>query len=125
MVAHNPCLTRSGHFNKWRAIALARRSRYCATAIKNGRVSAAVTPVAPTISLLTWVKCPASMLRDGHYIGSVAAAVTRSRLCSLAFTSWASAARHCGHQLKKRVRACLLLVPKVSSTNKAEQCAAL
>jgi len=43
---------------------------------RNGRVSAAVTTVAPTISLLTWVKCPASMLRDGHYNGSVAAAVT-------------------------------------------------
>ena len=42
----------------------------------NGRVSAAVTTVAPTISLLTWVKCPASMLRDGHYNGRVSAAVT-------------------------------------------------
>ena len=43
---------------------------------RNGRVSAAVTTVAPTISLLTWVKCPASMLRDGHYNGRVSAAVT-------------------------------------------------
>ena len=35
----------------------------------NGRVSAAVTTVAPKINLLTWVKCPASVLRDGYYKG--------------------------------------------------------
>ena len=42
----------------------------------NGSVSAAVTMVAPTISLLKWAKCPASMLHDGHYNGRVSAAVT-------------------------------------------------
>jgi hypothetical protein len=42
----------------------------------NGSVSAAVTTVAPTISLLTRVKCPASMLRDGHYNDNASAAVT-------------------------------------------------
>jgi hypothetical protein len=91
----------------------------------NGRVSAAVTTVAPTISLLTWVKCPASMLRDGHYNGRVSAAVTRSRICSLAFALWVSAARHRSFQLKEHVRACLPLVPKVRSTTKAGKCAAL
>jgi hypothetical protein len=49
----------------------------------------------------------------------------RPRLSSLAFTSWASAARHRGQQLKEHVRACLPLVPMVSSTTKAGQCAAL
>ena len=91
----------------------------------NGRVSAAVTTVAPTISILTWVKCPESMLRDGHYNGRVSAAVTtaspmQSYLHVVGLgrsTMWAS--------IEERVRACLLLVPKVSSTNKAEQCAAL
>ena len=175
----------------------------------NGRVSAAVTTVAPTISLLTWVKCPASMLRDGHYNSRVSAAVTTVSPMQFCLhvvglgrsTSWASIkrarqsapasraegelhqqgcpkdasqrtrakgrepkvasqrtraegrepkdasqrtrakgrepkdashrtrakgrARHCGQQLKGHVRACLLLVPKVNSTNKAEQGVAL
>ena len=90
----------------------------------NGRVSAAVTR-SRICSFATGLGRPASLLRDGHYNSRVSAAVTTVSLYSLAFALWASAARHRRHQLKEHVRACLLLVPKVSSTNKAEQCVAL
>ena len=90
----------------------------------NGRVSAAVTR-SRICSFAAGLGRPASLLRDGHYNSRVSAAVTTVLLCSLAFALWASAARHRRHQLKEHVRACLPLVPKVSSTTKAGQCAAL
>ena len=108
---------------KWRANALAWRSRYCPAA------ASAVASQLPLhrcfYSPLTWVKCPASLLRDGRFSGRVSAAASAVLLqtftprassarvvrcattasavasqlplqwcfCSLAFTSWASAAR--------------------------------
>jgi hypothetical protein len=90
----------------------------------NGRVSAAVTR-SRICSYAAGLGRPASLLRDGHYNGRVSAAVTTVSPMQSCLTSWASAARHRGHQLKEHVRTCLPLVPMVSSTAKAGQCAAL
>jgi hypothetical protein len=102
---------------KWRANALAWRSRYCPAA------ASAVASQLPLhrcfYSPLTWVKCPASLLRDGRFscrfsgastdftprassarvvrcattASAVASQLPLQWFSSSAFTSWASAAR--------------------------------